>query len=375
MLFENKSAPEAVFIAGSLGRDVGGAERVMLDATAELARRGHRVMIWSFDEKDDSSFYRLGDGVVWKKLGTVQGGALKKLIVKTAKLLHARRSLQSNSRTVVIGFMHANFVPMVMAFSGSQSKLVASEHIVPMHYADKPMQRWIKDISFRLVDHITVVSEQVRQLHSRKLHEKISVVPNPVHAPRQRNKPNLHQITFLSIGRFVPQKDLETLLDAFLSLAERFPKISLRIIGDGEQRSRLQQKASNSPFSDQISMPGNLQNISDEYHRALVYVHPALYESYGLTVAEALLHGVPVIGFADCNGVNQLVVNEQNGLLINPNPTRRSSLEEAMEDLLVNEVKRKRLSESAEKFIRPTISACADKWQSILLKLTEQRVR
>ena len=373
-MLENKSVPEAIFIAGSLSKDVGGAERVMLDTTAELARRGYRVMIWSFDEEDDSSFYRLGDGVGWQKLGTVQGGALKKLIMKTAKLFHVRKSLPVESHTVVIGFMHANFVPMVMAFSGSRLKLVASEHIVPMHYADKPMQRWIKDISFRLVDHITVVSEQVRQLHSLKLHEKISVVPNPVHAPQQRNQSNLRRLTFLSIGRFAPQKDLETLLDAFLSLAERFPDISLRIVGDGEQRSKLLQKASGSAFSDQISMPGNLQNISDEYHRALVYVHPAIYESYGLTVAEALLHGVPVIGFADCIGVNQLVINEQNGLLVNPKPTRKSSLEQAMEDLLVNEGKRKRLSENAVKFIRPTISACADKWQSILSRLAEQRV-
>jgi len=47
-----------------------------------------------------------------------------------------------------------------------------------------------------------------------------------------------------------------------------------------------------------------------------VFVLPSEYESFGLAAAEALAHGLPVLAFADCEGVNALVADDVNGVLV-----------------------------------------------------------
>ena len=63
-------------------------------------------------------------------------------------------------------------------------------------------------------------------------------------------------------------------------------------------------------------LAGTTSDIESEYQKAHIFALPSRYESFGLATAEAMAHGLPVIGFADCPGTNELISHDINGLLV-----------------------------------------------------------
>jgi glycosyltransferase involved in cell wall biosynthesis len=61
---------------------------------------------------------------------------------------------------------------------------------------------------------------------------------------------------------------------------------------------------------------GNISDIGAEYENADLFVLPSRYESFGLATAEAIMHGLPAVGFAGCAGTNELIRPGENGQLV-----------------------------------------------------------
>ena len=61
---------------------------------------------------------------------------------------------------------------------------------------------------------------------------------------------------------------------------------------------------------------GHTNAITRAYLAASLLCHPAEHEGWGLAVTEAIAAGVPAVGFADCPGVNQLIRDGENGVLV-----------------------------------------------------------
>ena len=130
-----------LFVIKTLVLPGGGAERVVAEVSGALARRGHDVVVASFDQADESPFYRLDPGVRWRPLsvgqvrrGTSAGEALR----RTGELRATARSIGPD---VAVGFMHSAFIPLGLALLGSGVPLLASEHIAFDHYRTRPAQR------------------------------------------------------------------------------------------------------------------------------------------------------------------------------------------------------------------------------------------
>ena len=79
-----------------------------------------------------------------------------------------------------------------------------------------------------------------------------------------------------------------------------------------------------------------------EYARASILCHPALFEGFGLSAAEALANQIPVVAFADCAGLNQFVANDENGILVARESGARG-LADALARLMSDEALRSRL--------------------------------
>ena len=63
-------------------------------------------------------------------------------------------------------------------------------------------------------------------------------------------------------------------------------------------------------------LPGATADVGSEYAAAQIFVLISLYESYRFALVEALAHGLPAVGFADCLGVNRLIRPGWNGVLV-----------------------------------------------------------
>lgn len=354
----------------------GGAERVLSEVASGLAGRGHDVTVLSYDRAADAPFYPLDGRVTRVPLGigaTERASSVGETLTRMRSL---RRRLVELRPDVAIGFMHSTYIPLGLAMTGSGIPVIASEHIDFEYYRNRPLHALLlRSVPFH-ADAITCLSEPVRRGFPRPLARRMTVMPNPVAmdaaamadvAGEGRRK------LLLAVGRLAEQKDHATLIEAFGRIAGRCPDWDLRIIGEGELRPALTARIATLGLEDRVQLPGTTRDIGAEYRQAQLFAMPSRFESFGLATAEALAHGLPAIGFADCAGTNELIVSGSNGLLVG-SADRVSALAEGLEALMGSPEMRRRMADAAPASVTQfTPERVVDRWEQLIGQVADSR--
>ena len=339
------------FVIKTLSLPGGGAERVLADVSAELARRGYAVEIVTFDSGEP--FYRFEVPIHSLNIGRGSGPA--DVISRT---INIRRWVRRNKPDAVIAFMHSAYVPCAFAFM--QSPLIASEHIVYSHYRRRPLENLLARIARRLSDAVTVVTEPMRK--GFPAGHRLHVIPNPIAPADGRADPiGTESRIILSIGRMEDQKNQALLLNAFAAVADEFPDWQLRLVGSGPLRPKLKQLVHELGLIGRAYLPDAHPHVADEYRRAQIFAIPSTYESFGLVTAEALQYRLPVVGLASCPGTNELVIDGQNGIL-----TEEGRFPDALRCLMGNDALRAKLATGLAEPDRFALNQVADRWSDLI---------
>jgi glycosyltransferase involved in cell wall biosynthesis len=341
---------DVLFAIKTLNNAIGGAERVLAVVTSGLVERGHKVSILTYDPPGGQAFYPLHASVERVDLNLGNPERRARPVETMRRMIGLRRAVLARNPVVVIGFMQSMYIPLGIALAGTGLPLVASEHIVADHYRGRPIESVLLRLTPFLSRRITVISERIRKEFPVRLQRHMTVISNPIDAPSggAADVAGAHSVrrTILSVGRLTAQKCQEDLVNAFAMLAEDFPEWDLRIVGKGELRARLEAQIASLKLEKRIELAGTTPLISEEYRRAQLFVLPSLYESFGLAAAEAMSHGLPVVAFADCPGINELVIDGENGILVNGGVRRADELARALRPLLNSSDLRERLGRS-----------------------------
>ena len=120
----------------------------------------------------------------------------------------------------------------------------------------------------------------------------------------------------LFASKLQERKHCDHLLDAFLQLRTDGTKPYLLIVGDGEMRSSLEQRARESG-SDSVVFAGfrNQSELPRLFELSTVFVLPSRHEAWGLITNEAMAAGLPVIVSDDVGCAADLVHNGENGFV------------------------------------------------------------
>ncbi len=147
-----------------------------------------------------------------------------------------------------------------------------------------------------------------------------------------RRELGLDGFTLLSLGRLIPIKGIDVLIDALAGVAN----VQLIVAGDGPERSRLEAlartKQANVRFVGEVREPSKTAWLQ----AADVFVLPSLIlpsgrtEGMPTTLLEAMSHGLPVIA-SRSGGISDLVEHAHNGWLVTPGD--RYALRTAIEQL------------------------------------------
>lgn len=157
----------------------------------------------------------------------------------------------------------------------------------------------------------------------------------------------------LMVGRLVPAKGPEILVQAVLNLLESGYKIQLDVVGDGPVRQRLQCLASgniNINFLGKLPHDEVLKMVSSTD----LFVLPSFAEGVPVALMEAMSCGVPCISCHVC-GIPELIVDNETGLLIPPGD--RKSLESAISKIIDNPELGKRLGVAGRERVKKCYSA------------------
>lgn len=361
-----------LFAIKSLGSTRGGAERVLTDIANGLFEQNHDISVLTYDPADARPLYPLLQDIVTFFLGIGRSDQSTTIGETLKRMSSLRRSVKKQKPDVVVAFMHSMFVPLSFALIGTGVPVIASEHIVPAHYRTRKIEFILLFLSSFFVKKITVLSEDVKSSYPKFLQRKMVAITNPVSQPdvvKRQEKTNEEQKVILNVGRLSDQKNQAFLIECFTKIASQNSDWVLKIIGEGELRSDLEALIQDLSMQDQVFLCGTKDDIEQEYLNADIFVLPSNYESFGLALVEAMAHGLPVIGFADCQGVNELIQNQENGLLIDADDKDKNFID-GLEQLIQSSDLRQKMGEAgqkiAQKFAPEKIVAL---WEDIINKV------
>lgn len=146
--------------------------------------------------------------------------------------------------------------------------------------------------------------------------------------------PEEHRVVF--VGRLVPYKGLNVLLDAVPAVLRSYPRLRVYIAGKGPQRAELESQSQRLGTTEQVRFLGFVpdERLGDLYRAADVVACPSLnlMESTATTLEEAAACGTPVLG-SSLPGADETIPNDgTHGRLVPPGDPR--AVADALIDLL-----------------------------------------
>lgn len=120
----------------------------------------------------------------------------------------------------------------------------------------------------------------------------------------------------LSIGRVAKEKSIDVLIKALPSLLEKIPAVKMVIVGEGPEKVNLESLAKSLGVENHIIFTGGKPwtEIGKYYQLGNVFCSASVTETQGLTFAEAMAAGVPVVAKNDpC--INNIITHNMTGLL------------------------------------------------------------
>jgi glycosyltransferase involved in cell wall biosynthesis len=125
-------------------------------------------------------------------------------------------------------------------------------------------------------------------------------------------------VRIVSVGSLVKKKNHRLILEVASKLKDLLTNIEFFILGDGPERSNLQNEIINRGLSNHVKLLGNVNDVSKYLNMSSIFLHTATYEPFGLVLLEAMASGLPVISL-DGGGNRDIVLDGKNGFLIKEN--------------------------------------------------------
>jgi glycosyltransferase involved in cell wall biosynthesis len=366
---QEKNLMKICFFIKALSDASGGAERVLSTVASMLAEKGHQVTIVTSDQTAATPFYPISPQV---KIICLQIGDTRHHLNLCTLLVTAYRYyqvLRKGGFDIAVGFMHSAFIPLTIPAYCLNIPVLGSEHISFDHYETRRTQLFLYKMMVPFMAAVTVLSDAVKSNFPAIISQRMRVIPNPVsqkimagEKPQTEKDRNI----ILAVGRLTPQKDHAVLISAFAQCADQFPGWDLHIYGRGELHTQLQNQIISHSLQGRAFIHPPTKDIAPVYLSADIVAVPSRYESFGLVTIEAMSCQLPVIGFADCPGTNELIKNDVNGLLVS-GTDRTMSLAKGLAELMANpEIQRRYGQQGAEMARKFQPGSIVDLWEKLL---------
>lgn len=369
--------PRLLYVITSLG--MGGAEMQVKDLAYRFRSRAWEVMIVTL----------IGKGALTKELEE------HKIQVKSLHL--KRRAIWPRGIIPLAGIIrefNPDIVHAHMVHSNILARLARLIRRVPVlvctaHNIDE--RGFLRELGYRLTDSLCDMTTQVSEagLERYRKIKAVSVdrscfIPNGVELerffPQAAGKGDLrsrlgfrHGFAWLAVGRFQEQKDYPNMIAA-MGLV-RPGTGHLCIVGDGPQRSAMEDLVAEKELKDRITFLGMRRDVDQLMKAADGFVLSSAWEGMPIVLLEAAASGLPVV-VTDVGGNASLVDHGRTGFLVPPSEPER--LAEAMDQMAALPVEeREEMQQQAQRLVRTrySLDAVWRRWAALYEELYEKRAQ
>jgi glycosyltransferase involved in cell wall biosynthesis len=324
-----------------------GAERIVTDLCECLKKNGHETTVVSLleppeksiilDELRENSVKIISLGL--KKTAPWRAFKLKKIIDEIdPDIVHSH-------------LIHRNLIARI-CLRNRKYKLVNTVHI-----AERRKGKWwhftLDKLTGKLCDVQTAVSRAVRDFHSEKTGrnpESMPVIHNGIKKPASFDKTqidalkkewNLQDCAKIigSVGRLDWQKGYDIFLSMLHGISQIIPeneKWGIVIIGEGPEREKLERFMESCPENIAIKLPGYRNDAASCIGAFDLFVMPSRYEGFGLVLAEAMAHGIPVL-VNETDSLPELIENYKNAEKVVFEKSNKAEIIEKIKSLVRHE--------------------------------------
>lgn len=120
-------------------------------------------------------------------------------------------------------------------------------------------------------------------------------------------------IILVSVANLVPYKDYKTIIRALMILNESFQNFHYFIVGEGPERTSIENLIVQNDLSKKITILGLRKDIKEVLTSSNIFIHSSLGEGCSNAILEAMASGLPIIA-TDTGGTSE-ILNESYGFL------------------------------------------------------------
>lgn len=360
-----------------------GMERVLANKANAWVKDGYEVLIVTTDQRGQAPAFEMDSRIRMVDLGINYednngGSFINKLIHYPAKQIKHKKALSNllkreKADIVVSMFCNdASFVPSLAKKNGAKS-------VLEIHFSRYKRLQYGRTGIWAIADNLRskndlrtvkrfdkfVVLTEEDKGYWGNLHN-ITVIPNArtftVDTPA-----TLDSKTVIAVGRYNFQKQFESLIDAWKLLAKEFSDWTLRLAGDGEERTFLERRIADYGLQDKIIL-GPEKDMRSAYLGASILAMSSRFEGLPMVLLEAQACGLPIVSYACKCGPKDVVTDGVDGFLVEEGNV--TDLADRLFTLMNDVDLRKKMGESAYKAsTRFDEKVIMSKWKALFEEL------
>lgn len=305
-------------------------ERVLANKANWLVAQGYEVTIATTDQKGRRPFFSLDERIVCHDLGIgyeENNGKsfLNKLLQYPYKQYKHRKRLTALIEQIkpdITISMFCNDVSILPRIKDKSKKIleIHFSKFKRIQYGRKGIWRIadtyrnkLEERQVKQFDRFIVLTEEDKKYWGDLVN--IEVIPNARTFNPEHTVP-LDTKRVVAIGRFTYQKGFERLIEAWNMICRQHPEWHLDIVGDGEERTRLQTLIDSYEIGDSTTLCPPSNDMDAVYNNASIIALSSRYEGLPMILLEAQAYGLPIVAF-DCKcGPSDVVTNGVDGYLV-----------------------------------------------------------
>tara|TARA_Y100000991_G_scaffold69067_1_gene51664 strand:+ start:463 stop:1383 length:921 start_codon:yes stop_codon:yes gene_type:complete len=237
-----------------------------------------------------------------------------------------------------------------------------------------PNNKFLANLLYSNAEKIVTVSNTIRELiHSKYEFKNLEFIPNPIIGFKDPdpalNCLKLPHRYILFFGRILDSvKNISLLLESYSLSKLPSMDIKLVILGDGPDISIIMKKVTKMKLDKNIKFIAFNPNPKSIIQNSIFTVLTSRYEGFPMALIESLSLGVPVVSVNCKSGPKEIVVNKNNGLLVENHNSKALAIafNLMVDDRNLYKNCLKNAKKSVESYFRKNISSS---WRSLLSKI------